>query len=325
MANNIRVSAGNNNTANVTVSSTNINTPIKATSVEAVYHANRAEEYAKQAQQSATDAQNAERNASNVVNNISTLTQDALNDINNATTESLSAIDDASAPVFEHLDTVQYISDNMNNVIYVAMNVDTILNKTIDIGTVKTTEAGTNATVTNSGTQYNPVLNFTIPRGDKGEQGDNGKDGKDGDDGGMDATYDEETKTLSFYNETGTFLHPKWGDVAGDINNQQDLIDKFKDYATHIDVLSAIASIPQFKLSIVTKLPATGEKMTLYLVPKEGTGSDVHNEYIWIEQTSRFEFLGTTAVDLTDYYTKTEIDSKIGDIESILDEINGDV
>lgn len=393
MANNIRVSAGGNNTANVTVSSTNINTPIKATSVEAVYHANRAEEYARQAQQSATDAQNAERNASNVVNNISTLTQDALNDINNATTESLSAIDDASAPVFEHLDTVKYISDNMNNVIYVASNVDTILNKTIDIGTVTTTEAGTNATVVNSGTKYNPVLDFGIPKGAKGVKGD---------DGGMDATYDEETQTLSFYNETGTALHPKWGGIEGDITHQSDLqatlnmkankdeldnkqdkgnyalkseipnisnlatksevtqgldtkqdkgdyanrtelsegldtkqdkgnyalkseipsithlatkdelptqvseLENDSNYATQTQVLQAIASIPQFSLSIIEALPTTGEKMTLYLVPKEGTNNDVYDEYIWIEQTASFEHLGTTAVDLTDYVKNTD-------------------
>ena len=222
-------------------------------------------------------------------------------------------IQEVAEPILAEVDKLEPISQNIDSVVDVAENIDDIINKTVDVGQTITSEPGTMASVENVGTIYAPVLDFTIPRGEKG------------DDGGMDATYDEETKTLSFYNETGTFLHPKWGDVAGDINNQQDLIDKFRDYATHIDVLSAIASIPQFKLSIVTKLPATGEKMTLYLVPKEGTGSDVHNEYIWIEQTSRFEFLGSTAVDLTDYYTKTEIDSKIGDIESILDEINGDV
>ena len=40
--------------------------------------------------------------------------------------------------------------------------------QTITIGTTTTGNEGTNANVTNSGTQTNPVLNFTIPRGDKG-------------------------------------------------------------------------------------------------------------------------------------------------------------
>ena len=77
-------------------------------------------------------------------------------------------------------------------------------------------------------------------------------------------------------------------------------------YATPTDIMQAIASIPQFKLSIVDELPLTGEKMTLYLVPKEGTNNDVYDEYIWIEQTSSFEHLGTTAVDLTDYVKNTD-------------------
>jgi hypothetical protein len=70
--------------------------------------------------------------------------------------------------------------------------------------------------------------------------------------------------------------------------------------------MQAIASIPQFKLSIVEALPTTGEKMTLYFVPKEGADNDIYNEYVWIEQTSSYEFLGSTAVDLTDYVKNTD-------------------
>lgn len=77
-------------------------------------------------------------------------------------------------------------------------------------------------------------------------------------------------------------------------------------YADSTDIMTAIAAIPQFSLSIVEALPETGAKMTLYLVPKEGSNNDVYDEYIWIEQTSSFEHLGTTAVDLTDYVKKTD-------------------
>lgn len=42
---------------------------------------------------------------------------------------------------------------------------------TIAVGTVTTGAPGTSATVTNSGTSTDAVLNFTIPRGDKGEDG----------------------------------------------------------------------------------------------------------------------------------------------------------
>ena len=84
-------------------------------------------------------------------------------------------------------------------------------------------------------------------------------------------------------------------------------------YQTYTDVASMIASIPQFKLSIVDSLPETGEKMTLYLVSKGGESPDVYDEYIWIEQTSSFEHLGSTAVDLSDYYSKTETNELLDD------------
>lgn len=82
-------------------------------------------------------------------------------------------------------------------------------------------------------------------------------------------------------------------------------------YQTATDVASMIASIPQFSISIVDSLPSSGQKMVLYLVPKtSASGDDIYDEYIWIESTSAFELVGSTTVDLADYYTKTEIDAK---------------
>jgi hypothetical protein len=77
-------------------------------------------------------------------------------------------------------------------------------------------------------------------------------------------------------------------------------------FATPAEIMQAIASIPQFSISLVDELPLAGEKMTLYLVSKGGESPDVYDEYIWIEQTSSFEFLGTTAVDLTGYVKNTD-------------------
>lgn len=48
---------------------------------------------------------------------------------------------------------------------------------TIQIGSVTTGNAGTQATITNSGTNNAAVLNFTIPKGADGINGTNGKDG----------------------------------------------------------------------------------------------------------------------------------------------------
>lgn len=83
-------------------------------------------------------------------------------------------------------------------------------------------------------------------------------------------------------------------------------LENDSNYATQTQVMQAIASIPQFKLSIVNELPSIGAKMTLYLVPKDGEAPDIYNEYIWIEETSIFEHLGSTAVDLTGYVKNTD-------------------
>lgn len=54
---------------------------------------------------------------------------------------------------------------------------------TIEIGTVSTGDAGSTATITNSGTIHAAVFNFTIPKGDRGIQGVQGTQGVKGDDG----------------------------------------------------------------------------------------------------------------------------------------------
>lgn len=53
----------------------------------------------------------------------------------------------------------------------------------LQIGTTTTGEAGTEATVTNSGSSSDAILNFTIPKGEKGDKGDRGIDGEKGEKG----------------------------------------------------------------------------------------------------------------------------------------------
>ena len=51
---------------------------------------------------------------------------------------------------------------------------------TITVGTTTTGDPGTNASVTNSGTAQNAILNFTIPRGETGATGAQGPQGETG-------------------------------------------------------------------------------------------------------------------------------------------------
>lgn len=67
-----------------------------------------------------------------------------------------------------------------------------------------------------------------------------------------------------------------------------------------------VAGISSFKVAIVLELPATGDTHTIYFVSKNGsTTSDSYDEYIYID--SKWEKIGTTAIDLTDYWTSAEV------------------
>lgn len=77
------------------------------------------------------------------------------------------------------------------------------------------------------------------------------------------------------------------------------------------ELTQMIASLPKFEIKVVTKLPTTGEYMKLYLIKaSKGQSGDAYDEYIWIDSLKKFEWLGTTRIDLTNYYTKGELDAK---------------
>lgn len=62
------------------------------------------------------------------------------------------------------------------------------------------------------------------------------------------------------------------------------------------------------KTVIVTELPATGEANTIYLIEQS---DKTFKEYIWLEERGKFEEIGNFSLDLSDYYTKGDIDSKL--------------
>lgn len=71
-------------------------------------------------------------------------------------------------------------------------------------------------------------------------------------------------------------------------------------------------SLVGFTVSIVSELPSTGENGVMYLVPSaDGETGNTYIEYIWVD--NKFEKIGdtTTKVNLTDYYTKAQVDTQI--------------
>ena len=109
---------------------------------------------------------------------------------------------------------------------------------------------------------------------------------------------------------------------AGDYITNNEADEKFidedeleaKNYVNQTELQDAIAHIEHFHREIVEALPVTGMYNVLYMVRKGGTGEDIYNEYIWVglsNSENGYEFLGTTATDLTDYYKKSQVDAAL--------------
>lgn len=81
------------------------------------------------------------------------------------------------------------------------------------------------------------------------------------------------------------------------------------DMATNASVTTAINNavkdITSFNYSIVTKLPATGVKGTIYLIANEGSAPNIYDEYIYVN--GAFEKIGTTEIDLSGYQKTADL------------------
>ena len=80
-----------------------------------------------------------------------------------------------------------------------------------------------------------------------------------------------------------------------------------------------------FNVEVVQELPATGDAHTIYFVPKTGSTGDIYDEYLYVDNA--WELIGSTEVDLSNYYNKTEVDGLLSGKQNVLtagDNINID-
>ncbi len=73
---------------------------------------------------------------------------------------------------------------------------------------------------------------------------------------------------------------------------------------------SELEGITGIEFEIVSELPATGTKGTIYLVPNAVSSTDLYDEYIWVTPTGQsphYEQIGDTSVDLSGYWSKAEL------------------
>lgn len=108
-------------------------------------------------------------------------------------------------------------------------------------------------------------------------------------------------------NGTAQTITNKTVDISVPTNNNQ--LTNGAGYQTASDVSSAISTaiggITSIDYQVVQTLPASGVKGTIYLVSNSGTGTNIYDEYIWVNNA--WELIGTTAVDLTDYLKDTDV------------------
>lgn len=186
----------------------------------------------------------------------------------------------------------------------------------IQIGTTTTTNPGTQASVTNVGTALNPILNFSIPKGDAGSIKMIIVQALPTEDIDESAIYllplESPTEEGNNYAEY-VYINGAW-ELLGKIGVQVDLTDYVKntDYAT-----SSKGGV--FKTS-GTYQNAVNSSGVLYCGTATYAGYASGNNAMFISKGTLENVI--TGKDLT---TKAYVDGLVGDINTALDTINGEV
>ena len=147
--------------------------------------------------------------------------------------------------------------------------------------------------------------------------------------GGSTVTY---TQTLSSGTKTGSIsidgvstdmYAPTQPTKVSDLQNDSGFIDntvnnltnyylKSQTY-TQAEVDALISAIVTLNILVVQTLPTQDiSTTTIYLVPKQTPETqDIYDEYIYVNNA--WEHIGTTQIDLSNYYTKTQTDNLLAD------------
>jgi hypothetical protein len=102
------------------------------------------------------------------------------------------------------------------------------------------------------------------------------------------------------------------GFIDNTVNNLVNYYKKTETY-TQAEVNALISAIVTLNILVVQTLPTQDiSTTTIYLVPKATAGTnDVYDEYLYINNA--WEHIGSTEVDLSNYYTQSETDALLDD------------
>lgn len=121
------------------------------------------------------------------------------------------------------------------------------------------------------------------------------------------ATEDNHQDIVLHRTDTDVHVTPEWKNSLV----KKETLGLYWTAAQTADIINEISIAGGAKLVKVDALPEVGLEQTIYLVPKtDPQAGDVFDEFVWID--GKFEFIGTTKVDLTnvvkytDYATSTK-------------------
>lgn len=102
---------------------------------------------------------------------------------------------------------------------------------------------------------------------------------------------------------------------APDMNLYATLSTLNTDYYNRSQTNTLIKEMNGVSFKVVSSLPLKGVGGVIYLVLDSNKTAqksvNIYNEYVWLSDGSRFEMIGDTSADFSDYYDKDEVDSLI--------------
>ena len=135
---------------------------------------------------------------------------------------------------------------------------------TVTVGSTTTGEAGTEASVVNSGTTSAAVLDFTIPKGDKGDTGSAGAPGSDGYSPIATVSKSGDTATITITDKNGT--------TTATVSDGQDGATGSPGQAATIAVDST-STLPAGSSATVTNVGTSSAARLAFGIPKGDTGA----------------------------------------------------
>lgn len=118
------------------------------------------------------------------------------------------------------------------------------------------------------------------------------------------------TQSQNSANQSGTYA----SNAQTSAQNAADSATEAQEYAEKSRIYSERALQYNYEYQNLSELPVPGSTRYIYMIPKTSPDADdYYDEYAWSESNNDYSLIGTskTSVDLSNYYTKSEVDGKI--------------